>query len=245
MPGAIDIHTVLDREVVVYVPAVDCRCPVLYMQDGQNLFNPETAFNGQEWRMRETADTLIEAGEIEPLIIVGIYNTGDSRIDEYTPSRDRKTGRGGKAPAYGRMLVNKLKPFIDERYPTCPDARNTGLGGSSLGGLVSLALGLRYPEVFGKIAVMSPSVWWDRRSILKIVSSVEVTQRARIWLDVGTAEGPQTTDDARLLRDVLLAKGWREGLDLAYTEAPGASHDERSWSGRVAPMLKFLFGKAR
>lgn len=247
MPGELRIHAVSQRDLIVYVPPgyddVDRRYPVLYMQDGQNLFTPDTAFNGQEWRMRSTADALIAAGEMEPLIIVGIYNSGDSRIDEYTHSRDRRTGRGGKAAEYGRLLVDELKPFIDESYRTCNGPRHTGLGGSSLGGLVSLVLGLRYPEVFGKLAVMSPSVWWDRRSILRMVRSIDVQRHARIWMDVGTEEGRRTTEDARLLRDALADKGWREGADLAYLEVPGAAHNEQAWADRVAPMLNFLFGR--
>ena len=114
------------------------------MQDGQNLFDPDTSFQkGNYWRMGETADALIFAGEIEPLIIVGIYNTGEHRIDEYTPVEDRRLG-GGQADAYGQMLVEELKPFVDRSYRTLPGPANCGLGGSSLGGLVTLYLGLRY-----------------------------------------------------------------------------------------------------
>ena len=130
------------------------------MQDGQNLFDPETSFiKGNYWRMGETADELILAGEIEPLIIVGIYNTGEHRIDEYTPVEDKRLG-GGQADAYGQMLVEELKPFVDHAYRTLPGTENCGMGGSSLGGLVTLYLGLRYTWMFGKLAVMSPSVWW-------------------------------------------------------------------------------------
>ena len=89
---------------------------------------------------------------------MGIFNTGEHRIEEYTPTRDRKLG-GGHAELYGRMLVEELKPFIESRYRTLSGPTNTGLGGSSLGGLATVYLGFTYPEVFGKLAVLSPSVW--------------------------------------------------------------------------------------
>ena len=164
------------HDLLVYLPPMyktqpGRRFSVLYMQDGQNLFDPETSFiKGNYWRMGETADALIEDDVIEPLIIVGIYNTGDRRIDEYTPVEDRRLG-GGQADAYGRMLVEELKPFIDAQYRTLQGAEYCGMGGSSLGGLVTLYLGLRYPTVFSRLAVMSPSVWWRNRAILRTVAS--------------------------------------------------------------------------
>lgn len=134
------------RDVIVYLPPDyeanrRKRYPVLYLQDGQNLFDGTTSFTyGQEWRVDETAQSLIKGGEIEPLIIVGIHNAGHERTDEYTPTRDTRRKVGGKAEIYGRMLVEELKPVIDSRYRTLSHASHTGLGGSSLGGLVSLYL---------------------------------------------------------------------------------------------------------
>ena len=143
---------------------------MLYLEDGQNLFDPATSFiPGMYWRVGETADALIAQGAIQPLIIVGIYNTGKQRINEYTPTRDRKLG-GGKADKYGRLLVEELKPFIESQYRVLSGSANTGLGGSSLGGLLTIYLGLKYPQVFGKLAVLSPSVWWNRRAILEFAA---------------------------------------------------------------------------
>jgi predicted alpha/beta superfamily hydrolase len=234
------------HDFLVYLPPaydVDTsrRFPVLYMQDGQNLFDPATSFvPGADWRLGETADARISSGAIAPLIIVGIYNTGDHRIEEYTPVKDARRG-GGQADAYGRMLVEELKPLIDQQYRTSEGAGNCGLGGSSLGGLVSLHLGLRYPNVFGKIAAMSPSIWWRDRDILKTVAQLSKKPDLRIWLDIGTCESRCAVPDARTLRDSLLTKGWRIGQDLAYMEAKGAQHNEVAWAERVAPMLEFLF----
>ncbi len=234
------------HDFVVYLPPTydadpHRRFPVLYMQDGQNLFDPETSFiPGKHWRMGETADELITRGSIAPLIIVGIYNTGEHRIDEYTPIEDRRLG-GGQADAYGQMIVEELKPFVDRTYRTLPGTENCGMGGSSLGGLVSLYLGLRYPWVFGKLCAMSPSVWWRNRAILRTVAKMKRKPDVRIWLDIGTREGTRALPDARALKDALVDKGWKLGEDLAYGEVEGGEHSETAWAQRVGPMLKFLF----
>lgn len=216
------------------------RYPVLYMHDGQNLFEPETSFLGEHWRVAETATELIEAGRIEPLIIVGIYNTGEARIDEYTPIGDKRLG-GGQADDYGRMIIEELKPLIDRTYRTKPDAANTGVGGSSLGGLVSLHLGFTHPAVFTKIAALSPSVWWGRKTILKTIREARSKPPIRLWVDMGTAEGRKGLDDARLLKAALVGLGFTPDVDLRYAEYEGATHSEQAWSERVGPMLEWLF----
>ena len=240
-----------DRDVLVYLPPgyetdKGRRYSVLYLQDGQNLFDGATSFiPGQEWRVDETIGSLISTGQIEPLIVVGIYNTKD-RINEYTPVEDVKY-KGGKADLYGRMLVEELKPFIDSTYRTQNGAKHTGLGGSSLGGLVSLYLGLKYPHIFGRIAVVSPSVWFADKQIVHYVEALSKRPNLRIWIDTGTKEGRNTEDtqntveNARLLKDTLVRKGWRPGKDLSYFEAEGAEHNERAWAARVEPILRFLF----
>jgi predicted alpha/beta superfamily hydrolase len=234
-----------ERTLIVYVPPnyerdLTRRYPVLYMHDGQNLFDPSTAFGGNEWRLDDTAEELIEQGAIEPLIIVGIYNTGEQRLHEYTPTADAKLG-GGKADLYGRMIVEEVKPFIDKAYRTRSGAENTGMGGSSLGGLVTLHLGLRYPNVFGKLAVLSPSVWWDNKFILREIEKLPAKPPLKIWLDMGTAEGGMSLEDTEMLRDAMSAKGWQVGRDLAYSEIEGATHSEVAWAERVGPFLRFLY----
>jgi predicted alpha/beta superfamily hydrolase len=234
------------RELVIYLPpmyrtAAGRRFPALYMQDGQNLFDPKTSFiPGSPWRMGDTADALIEDNLIEPIIIVGIYNGGEKRIAEYTPVKDERLG-GGLADAYGKSLIEEVKPFIDQNYRTRPQAADTALGGSSLGGLVTLYLGLRYPQVFSRLAVMSPSVWWSGRAILKTVRAFSGRPESRIWLDVGGREGASALQDVRALREQLVAKGWRLGEDLAYLEDEKGEHTEGAWAQRVGPMLQFLF----
>ena len=247
------------RDLIVYLPPDyeeegDRRYPVLYLHDGQNLFDPDTAYvRGMDWRVDETADRLIRAAEIEPLIIVGIFNTGEHRIEEYTPTRDRKLG-GGDGKFYGRMLVEELKPFIDERYRTLDGPQNTGLGGSSLGGLATLYLGFTYPDIFGKLAVLSPSVWWDNKAILKIIEECrrqsalgnQLTQsqnrpHLKIWLSMGTEESKTGVHDSNLVRNALVARGWREGDDLHYEVIKGGKHEEAAWAESVGPLLRYLF----
>jgi predicted alpha/beta superfamily hydrolase len=233
------------RDLIVYVPPgydeqPHRRFPVLYLHDGQNLFDRATAFGGQDWNVHGAADYLIQGGAIEPLIIVGIYNTGKSRIYEYTPTKVPKLG-GGRADRYAKFLMQEVMPFVQQQYRALPEPSQTGIGGSSLGGLVSLYIGLKHPQVFGKIAALSPSVWWNQRVILRLAAAANPQPRPRIWLDIGTREGPKIVPDVEQFRDLLLKKGWREDQDLHYERVEGAEHNEAAWSQRVGPFLQFLY----
>jgi predicted alpha/beta superfamily hydrolase len=245
-------HLEHDRDVVVYLPPgyedSEARYPVLYLHDGQNLFDPATAFGGQHWRAGETTTALIESGRIAPVIIVGIYNTGEHRIDEYTPTHDRRRG-GGDAANYARFIVEELKPVIDAGYRTLIDREHTAIGGSSLGGLVSLYIALKHPAVFGTAVVMSPSVWWDRRAILRDVRrAASLAERPRLWVDMGSAESRgagsarRVLEDARLLKSGLLKAGWVEGETLHYEEIEGGTHSEDAWGDRFGRVLEWVFG---
>src|SRR5262249_51494278 len=136
------------------------RFPVFYMHDGQNLFDAETAFGGVPWRADETAERAIRAGRVPPVMIVGVANT-PGRLDEYGPKSDNR------ARDYGRFLVEEVKPFVDGAYRTLPEPEHSGVGGSSMGGLISLHLAQWYPDVFEKCAAMSPSLWWGREYFLR------------------------------------------------------------------------------
>jgi predicted alpha/beta superfamily hydrolase len=235
-----------DRDITVYVPPQydaqpNRRFPVLYLHDGQNLFDPGTSFvSGRTWRVAETADETVNTGEVTPLIIVGIANTGDRRLAEYTPVPDWKMG-GGEADKYGRLISEDLIPFINANYRTLHGRENTGMGGSSLGGLVTLYLGLKYADLFSRLAVLSPSVWWNHKSIIGYVNEARLDHRPRMWLDVGDAEGRRALADADLLERRLKANGWRRDIDLRYERVAGGTHDEAAWAERVGPMLRFLF----
>lgn len=236
------------RDIVVYLPPGYDRqpersYPVLYLHDGQNLFDPRTSFiPGKTWQVREHADAAIEDGEVEPLVIVGIFNTGDRRLAEYTPDRDWQRG-GGEALSYGRLLTRELMPWIAARYRIRAGRAFTGMGGSSLGGLATLYLGFHYPEYFGKLAALSPSLWWNSKSILGYVrgQAAAISERPRIWLDAGDGEGRQTVRNAEQLARCLASDGWQPGKDLHFEIAARGTHDEPSWSQRVRPMLRFLF----
>jgi predicted alpha/beta superfamily hydrolase len=234
------------RDLVIYLPPgyddeAQRRYPVLYMHDGQNLFDPLTAYvRGQHWRLGEMADMLIAEGRVKPLVIVGVNHTGVGRVVEYTPTKDPRLG-GGLGKAFGRLLTEELKPFIDARYRTLPGREHTGLGGSSLGGLSALYLGLRHADVFSRLAVLSPAVWWGRRTILRHVDKTRPKPASRIWLDIGTGEGRAAVADVRRLREALVAAGWRDHDDLRYIESAGATHSEAAWAERVGNVLEFLY----
>ncbi len=235
-----------DRDVLVWLPPVygtepERRFPVLYMHDGQNLFDGRTSYvTGRTWRAHATADRLSREQLIEPVILVGINNTGLRRMAEYTPSKDKRFG-GGEGPLYGRLLVDELKPLIDESLRTKAEPSNTGLAGSSLGGLISLSLGLDYPQVFGKLGVLSPSVWWNDREILSRVGAARPSSKPKIWLDMGMSEGLRHLRDTDLLHHRLTGRGWRDERDLRYLRVPGGLHDEDAWARRFPRVLQWLF----
>ena len=241
-----------ERDVIVYVPPgyddePERSYPVLYLHDGQNLFDGRTSFvKGRTWMVREHADEAIKAGEIEPLVIVGIYNTGDRRLAEYTHEYNWQMG-GGEADKYGDLLTRELMPWIASQYRVRQDRESTGLGGSSLGGLVSLYLGMRHPDAFGRLALLSPSVWWNHKSILGYLNehAPQLWERPQVWLDVGDREGQRTLRDVEQLARRLKANGWRPGETLHFEKVLGGTHDEASWAGRVSPMLKFLFPRGK
>jgi predicted alpha/beta superfamily hydrolase len=246
--GFSGIHLPDPRDVIVYLPPgyedePDRAYPALYMQDGQNLFDGRTSFiPDRTWEMREQTDEVIGAGEAEPLIIVGICNTGERRLAEYTHERDWQRG-GGEADRYGLLLTEELMPWIASQYRVRTDRESTGLGGSSLGGLVTLYLGLRHAHHFGKLAVLSPSVWWNHKSILGYLNerAPQIWERPKMWLDVGDHEGQRTLRDAEMLARRLKANGWVAGHSLHFERAHDGTHDEASWARRVKPMLRFLF----
>ena len=243
------------RDVLVYLPRgyrllSRRRYPVLYLHDGQNVFDAATSFSGVEWGVDETAERLIKEDLIEPLIVVAVANTGEERIHEYAPTRGvidakakRKKRSKGLARKYGHFLINELKPYIDRKYRTNTDAEFTGLGGSSLGGLVTLAIGILYPHAFSRLMVMSPSIWWDNFAIYRLVDSIEQKPPLKIWLDSGTAE--PGWEQARELLKRLVEKGWKPPKDLQYMEAQSGDHSEAAWAARVEPALRFLFSRGK
>ena len=242
------------RTVLVYLPPgydsdPEARYPVLYMHDGQNLFDAATSFIGVEWNVDETLTRMTESGDVEPIIVVGIYNEGDDRVYEYTPIEDR-SGDGGGADLYADFIVNDLKPFIDAHYRTRPGRDNTGIMGSSLGGLVSLYVAWSHPDVFSKVGAMSATYGWADAYILDFLEQQAPPPDVRVWLDVGTAESGADRDKDgvpdlialhRRVRDVLMEKGLSIPRDLRYVEEQGALHNERAWGARFPRAVAYLF----
>lgn len=236
------------RQLIIYLPPcygvdVNRRYPVLYMQDGQNLFDGTTSYvPGQHWHLNETADNLIHEGVIEPVIIVGIYHMGEHRIKEYTPTTDPNFKVGGQARLYGRMLTEELKPYIDRTYRTKPDREHTGIGGSSLGGLLSLYLGLvRHSDVFGRVIAMSPSLWWGQCWLLRNLDELMRGRKTKVWIDAGTSEGANAECNAKALRNALVERGFTPNEEVRFMRAEGARHCEQDWAHRVHHGLRFTF----
>lgn len=254
-----------DRTLLVYLPPgyapgyeddADRRYPVLYMHDGQNIFDASTSFAGVEWGVDEAAERLIEAGAIEPIIIVGIYNNAD-RMTEYTPRPD-----GEQGDAYARFVVEEVKPFIDQTYRTDPSREKTGIAGSSLGGLISLYMVRAHADTFGRCGGVSPSLWWSDRWLIRRWRAAVPQWPAGvcIWIDMGTLEGRAGPDgeavpsgvspavspfvaDARELAQLLEQGGLKRGVGYEYLEVEGGRHNEQAWSGRIDRILTYLYGR--
>jgi enterochelin esterase-like enzyme len=220
--------------------------PLLVLHDNQNLFEPERAFvKGQHWRAGETADRLIAGRVIPPIVMCGVDHGGDARIKEMTPTPG-PDGAGGGAGRYADMIVDEVLPLVRAEFPVRRDREGTALGGSSLGGLVTLSTILEHPGVFGAAIAMSPSIWWDGRVILRrIVRRTGALDGMRLWVDIGLDEGAKAVGDARRLAKLLAQLNQRSRqpkFDLSYLEEPDANHSERSWAGRFGRALTFLFG---
>ena len=216
------------------------RYPLLILHDGQNLFQANRAHvKGEYWRVAETAESLITAGHVEPIVIAGIDHAQTNRIAEFTPTSGGRQN-AGQARAYVDMIIGEALPLLRADYALRIDAASTGLGGSSLGGLVTLYIAAMHPGVFGRLLVMSPSVWWDRRVILRLLRRRPIDPATRIWLDIGLNEGARTVADARRVRDAL--RGLLESPEmLHYEEDPDGDHSERAWADRFGNALAFLY----
>lgn len=227
------------RNVITYLPPSygtgERRYPVIYMHDGQNLFDEVTSF-ADEWGVDNTMETLGQIG-LEA-IVVGVFNAGENRLAEYSPFEDAE-GRGGAGDRYLDFLVDTLKPRIDRDFRTRSDRDHTLVIGSSMGGLISLYAFFRRPDVFGKAGVMSPSLWFADRAVFPFVEAAPYTP-GKLYLDVGTKEGKTTVADARHLREILLRKEYRRHRDLVYVEQRGAGHSEVAWRQRLHYAIDFL-----
>lgn len=236
LPGLASPQLENRRDLLVYLPpdyaAGGGPYPVLYMHDGQNLFDQATSFGGHEWRVDETMEALAE--ERISAIVVGLPNMGEDRIAEYNPF----PGRGGRGEEYLSFLVSTVKPLIDETFRTRREREHTGMIGSSMGGLISLYGFFRYPEVFGLVGSMSPALWFAGGAIYSYVSQVPF-RPGRIYLDHGTHD-----NRAGRMNRLLVDKGYEPGQHLLYIKEEGGEHNEPTWARRLPGALRFLLKPA-
>jgi predicted alpha/beta superfamily hydrolase len=224
--------------------------PVLYLNDGQNLFEPATSFNGVEWQVDETADRLIREQVIAPMIIVGIDNTGNDRLREYMPHRSFQPimlrVQGTRYPSF---LIKEVMPFVERHYRVASDPRTTGLGGSSLGALIALYTVAVSPGIFGRLLLESPSLWAANRQIIRQSRTVRRWPE-RVFLATGSAEAGREDRDRSMVDDVqelaaILHRGGLDARHLRLVVEPGASHHESEWAQRFPDALSFLFAEDR
>ena len=223
------------------------RYPVLYLNDGQNLFEPSTSFTGVEWQVDETAERLIREGQVPPMIIVGIDNAGKDRLREYMPYRSLNPRiLRVQGTRYPDLLIKEVMPFIAHTYRVDSGPENTGLGGSSLGALISLYTAAVHPGWFGRLLIESPSLWASNRQMIRESRNVKQWP-ARIFLGTGTAEAGREDRDRSVVDDVRELAGIfrRAGLDdrrLKVVVDEGGTHHESAWARRFPDALAFLFG---
>lgn len=227
------------KKIWVYLPedykSSEKRYPVLYMHDAQNLFDAETSFSG-EWKVDEILDSLKAPG----VIVVGLEHGNSKRIDEMTPFPHEKYG-GGKADAYLAFLKNTLKPHVDATYRTLPNAKNTTIMGSSLGGLVSFYAMLKYPETFGQAGLFSPSFWFSDK-IFSMAEGAKLSEHQRFYFLGGTAEGEEMIPHLQKMRNILVARGvHEENIELHVVQ--GGQHNEAFWSDHFLEAFEWLLSK--
>jgi predicted alpha/beta superfamily hydrolase len=205
------------------------------MQDGQNLFDPALSFAGS-WGAKEAADATSRLGL--DAILVGISNVGASRIDEYSPFTDHRVG-GGRGEQYLAFVLRRVKPLVDRTFRTLGAREHTVIGGASMGGLIALYAFFRHPQVFGRVAVQSPALWFAGGGMFDYIDAVPYIP-GRVFLDVGVLEGAQTLRNAQLLRERLRHKGYAEGTTLRWLEDRRGTHQEAAWGRRLKRALPFL-----
>jgi len=227
-----------ERDVIVWLPpsyntAKKRHYPVLYMHDGQNIVDPKTSFTGYDWRMDEVSDSLIKKGSMKEIIIVGINNTPDRR-EEYADS--------AKGIAYQSFIIHVVKQLIDSTYRTLPDRDNTGIMGSSMGGLASFLMAWNHPQVFSMAACLSPA--FSDELIKGVKKYKGADKHIRLYIDNGgTGLDLQLQPGCDKMLPVLKKKGFSAGKNLQWFLDAKADHNERAWAKRVWRPLKFMFGK--
>lgn len=261
-------YTGLPRRIWVCLPSgyasCDLRYPVLYMHDGQNLFDESTSYSGVTWDIQNTLERAMLRGETEGVIIVGIDNAGGNentvgRLDEYSPwvndqlkhmeGSNINRDIGGYGDKYAQFLVNVLKPLIDKEYRTLPEREKTGVAGSSMGGLISLYLGLKYDDIFSKVGAFSTAVWFKEDELIKLIHEHGPDTDSKWYIDIGTEESSSDAVEnfnkiylhgTMLVHETLLEVGVKEDhIKLVVDE--GAKHNEEAWARRFPEAFRWMY----
>ena len=247
------------RNIVIFLPphywSSKRKFPVVYFHDGNNLFDPRVAFLGNPWALDYYFDRAWKKKSMEEFITVGIYNSSD-RHEEYTPTFDLREKSGGLGSRYLRFIGEELKPVIDKKFRTLTTAKHTCIAGSSLGGLISLYGGFSRPDLFGKVAAISPSIWWDNRYILNYISfklstTPDLYKNLQLWIDMGSEEGgkiegfpaPVPIMEVRFLKEILKSYNF-SSKNIGYLEIEGGRHNESDWGKRSEKIFSNLFPKS-
>lgn len=227
-----------ERRIWIYLPRSynkrDCSYPVLYMQDGQNVFNQATSW-GSEWSVDETLELMALENPALEAIVVAIDHGGDERNDEYNFTINAEYGFGGKGESYAEFLAETLKPYIDSHYRTLSEPEHTIIAGSSFGAYISLFTALRYPDRFGRVGGISFVMWHDDGAIIQLIKQSVLSPDLRVYLSIGELEtdSPDFNQAAHehvvLARQTMIAAGIPENR-IRFDFVPGGTHHESTWS---------------
>ncbi|CAH1055552.1 alpha/beta hydrolase [Paenibacillus pseudetheri] len=231
-----------ERRIFVYLPAgyeTDGeRYSVVYMHDGQNVFNTNTSSFGKEWLVEENIDQLVADKKMEKVIVVAVASSnGSERGKEYVPFPEESIPTDGtSAEQFTQYFINTVIPYIDGAYRTIPDRDHRMIMGSSFGAIQALWMGYQHPETFSSIGALSPATWVSNGMLMRKLVTITGKPDLKIWLDMGVAEGMPIDP----LLDILQSKGFVLGKDLFFQMDPLGTHDEKSWNRRVhSPLLMF------
>ena len=230
------------RTIRVYLPpgyaTSNKRYRTLYMHDGQNLFDDATSYAG-EWGVDETMDALAKSDGIE-LIVVGIDHGNEQRLHELAPWPNPRFG-AAEGAQYMEFVVQTVKPYVDAHFRTRPGRKDTGIMGSSLGGLTAHYALFKYPGVFSKGGVISPSFWFSDQAYASVTPG-KLRKGTRIWMSIGEKEGEESVPDVLRMEKTLRNLPPRT-LDLHVHVIPGAEHNERAWRVEFPDAIRFLYGR--
>ncbi|MGI4762775.1 MAG: alpha/beta hydrolase [Janthinobacterium lividum] len=225
-----------------YVASPHRHYPVLYLQDGQNVFDEATAYSG-EWGVDETLNKLATGAKNQAgCIVVAIDNGGARRLNEYSPWANAEYKQGGEGDQYTDFLAHTLKPYIDAHYRTQPEASHTAIAGSSMGGLIAFYAGLKYPRIFGRVGVFSPAIWFAKDSLLAYERRRPLPRTSRFYFVAGPAESETMVPLMRTVRDGLLARGLAPS-HIAFKTPTDGQHAEWFWRREFEPAYRWLLAK--